>query len=527
MAKGSNFPISLLLRGVDAGFTAKMREVNARLEAANKPLRDATRELGRFSAESGLAGVGSAFAGVGSAISTFGKRVLMVGGLGLGASYGLARMAHAAEQSGSKMKDQASILGLTVDQYAQLSFAFKRAGVEAGESDGALEKFNKNLSAAQRNAGPLAQLLGKVAPAFLKQLKAADNNVDALDLVAKAMAKLEDPGQRAELAMAAFGKSGQGMINALKNGPGELQKLRARFAELSGSQAEFAERSDAMGDATDDLEASFFGLRNAAAGALFPALTELSLGVAKLVSDNRGSLQAWAEGAGRAISGWVQSGGLERLAKGLGDTATQIKSLIDMVGGLKGLAIGFAAFTAAPVVTSVISLAGALVGLGSAMGVTAAGIGAVSLAAAPFLIVGGAIAGLGVLIYKNWDAIAGLFKRTGEAISGFVSHPLQSISAGWKGLWDKGQDNPAERQRQKDEMLARGFGTMGELDEYAARRRAENQVVIPPSPAGQSSAKARVEVDFANMPPWAKVRPVQDSSSILDVSVGRSMAEVP
>lgn len=523
MGKGVSFPISLLLRGVDAGGLAKLREVNARLEQANKPLREATKEFRRFGDESGLGKVSEAFSGLGTSLATAGKRLAMVGGVGLGAAYGLGRLVHAAEQSGSKLKDQAGILGLTVDEYSQLSYAFKRAGVSAEESDGSLEKFNIALSQARRGAGPLAQLLSKVAPEFLKQVKAAKSNTDALDLVSKAMARLDDAGQRGELARAAFGKSGLAMINALKDGPENLQKLRARFLELAGPQGEFAERADAMGDATDDLEASFTGLTNAAAGALFPALTEVSLGVAKVLGGNREGIKKWAEQSGAAISLWVKDGGLERLSKSLGDAATSIGKAIDLVGGMKGVGIALGAWVAAPVVGGLVTLATALIGLGGAMGVTAAGIGAVSLAAAPFLIVGGAIAGLGILIYKNWDSIAGLFKRTGDAISGFVSHPLQSIAQGWKATWDKGDRNSPQWQQEKDDMLSRGFGSPGELAEYAARKAAAP--TMPAPPAGQSTAKAQVQVDFANVPPWAKVRPMQDASSILDVSVGRSMAE--
>jgi hypothetical protein len=367
------YPLALVIRAVDR-VTGPLQAINARLEKSTArltvPFRRLSGRLAALSNATGLPKVIDGFKGVGEAAGNLSGKVMGIGkaftGLVGGALFGglgLYALVRGAEAAGSRLQDLSTVTGLTVNAFAELEFAAKRSGVENDAFAAGMQKFNKSLSEARRNTGPLAALLTKVGPAYLKQLKAVKSNEEGFDLLAKAMGKIEDPGKRAELAAAAFGKAGAGMVNVLKDGPAGVAALRAEYRRLVGDQTSFAGNADALGDAFDNLELSMMGLRNTAAGALFPALTKLTEAVTGFLIKNRDGLQRWATTAGEAIQKWVDGGGIDRLVASLRALAADVSVVVDKLGGLEGVAKIAAVAVGA-------SLVGSVVQLGMALGTT-------------------------------------------------------------------------------------------------------------------------------------------------------------
>lgn len=500
----TKFPLSLVIRAVD-GVTKPLEAINARLEKSFAPFAKLGNSFGALGKAMGGPALVESFGRARDAAGNLGDKVLGLGkmfaGLALG-SAGLLTIVRSAEEAGSRLNDMSTRTGLSVQAFAELEFAAKKAGVGGEEFAGGMEKFNKGLSEARRNTGPLAELLKKVGPVYLQQLKGAKSNEEAFTLLAKAMKALEKEegaaGKRAELAAAAFGKSGIGMINVLKDGDEPIAQLRAEFLKLAGDQTEFAKNSDALGDSFDNLETSLLGVRNVAAGALMPAITRLTEIVTGFVVTNRDGIQQWAERTGAAIQKWIDGGGVDRLVKALGDLKDTVVTVVDKVGGMENALKLVALVMAGPTLIAagqfgiaLVSLTANIVSFGARLGglqlatwaadwvkylwmmrgsimsglipsLTAAAASVwsftVALLANPITwIVAGIVllAGAVYLIYRNWDKIAAFFWERWDAVkkifSGFLSWvgknlswtPLGMIVNNWEpvkaffvGLWD-------------------------------------------------------------------------------------------
>lgn len=577
------YPLSLVIQAVDR-VTGPLEQINKRLERSVGKLTAPFRRLGdrvtALSRATGLPKVVDGLRGVASAAGALGTRALGVAGAfaamgaaGGAAIYGIVR---SAQEAGGRLKNMSERTGLSVDAFAELEFAAKRAGVENEAFAAGMTHFNKALSEARRGTGPLAGLLDKVGVRLREQLKGAKSNEEAFDLLTKAMGRIKNPGRRAELAAAAFGKAGAGMVLALKDGPEGIAAVREEFRKLVGSQAEFAARSQALGDAFDNLELSMLGLRNAAAGALMPAVTKLAEAVTGFITRNRDKLREWAERTGAAIERWVDGGGVDRLIAGIERLAGSLGRLVDQLGGVEGVAKIAAVALGVVMAGSIWGLVSALGSAVWALGAFAARLGVVqlgswalgwakylwmmrasimsglvpslvaaggaikaftlSLVASPLLPViaaVGLLAAAAYLIYRNWGPISGFFVdlwqtikfhtvRAWETISGVVSDVWSGIVDSVMRAWEKIRpviDAVKEGVRllaNPAELIALG-ATEVQQRFFAEPVNAQRAL---PAPGG---GEARVTVDFANLPRGAVVTPARGNSAPLDLNLGFAM----
>lgn len=478
----TRYPLSLVIRAVD-NVTKPLQAINSRLEKTgarlSAPFQKLGASLGALSSAAGIPKIAESFRGVGTAAGEVGSRAAQLGtllaGIGAAGAVGLYSLVRSSEAAGSRLNDLSNLTGLSVNAFAQLEFAAKQAGVENDAFAGGMEKFNKALSEARRNTGPLAALLSKVGPEYLRQLKGVKSNEEGFNLLAKAMGKIQDPGKRAELAAAAFGKAGLGMVNVLKDGPVGVDALRQTFARLAGDQSTFAKNFDALGDAFDNLELAGSSLRNVVGGALAPSLTNLAEVVTGFIVANRDGLQLWATKTGGAIQKWVDGGGVDRLVKGLGELKDTVSGAVDKVGGL-GNALGLVAVAmAGPTLVSTGKLGLSLLTLGKdvlllgfrlgtvlvgALGQAALGLlafnfgpliaglsGAIAsvwsftaaLLANPItwvVVAVAALAGAVYFIYKNWEPIKAFFSGVWDSLMSGVSTTLAWVgeNLGWTPL---------------------------------------------------------------------------------------------
>lgn len=366
----TKYPLSLIIRAVD-GVTKPLEAINSRLAktgaALSAPFAKLGNSLGALGRAAGVPALADSFGRARDAAGNLGDKAFSLGaklaGLAAAGALGFTAIIRSAEEAGSRLNDMSTRTGLSVQAFAELEYAAKKAGVGGEQFAGGMEKFNKGLSEARRGAGPLAELLKKVGPVYLQQLKGAKSNEEAFTLLAKAMSKVEDPGKRAELAAAAFGRAGVGMVNVLKDGPEGVAQLRAEFFKLAGDQTAFAKNSDALGDSFDALETSLLGVRNVAAGALMPAITRLTEIVTGFVVKNRDGIQQWAERTGAAIQKWIDGGGVDRLIAGLGRLIDTASGLIDKAGGAENALKLVALAMAGPTLIAAGQFGIALVGL--------------------------------------------------------------------------------------------------------------------------------------------------------------------
>ncbi len=520
--------LSLVIRAVDKA-TAPIRAVNERIREATKPVRALNNSLRAMSDEIGIPKVRKAFGEVGKSIKGVGREAFAfsakIAAMAAGASAAMFALVRSTVDAGDALGEQSERVGLTADAYAQLQYAAAQADVDQEAFASAMDKFNKSLGEAKAGGGSMLAFLTKAEPLVAKQIAGAQDTAEALDIMGRAFVRVTDPGKRAALAAAVFGKSGLQMGAFLGKGSAEISRLREEFFRLAGSQTEFASGAGALDEEMRRTETAFLGLRNAAAGALFPALTELAKAITEIVVGNRESLREWAQETGKELTAWVKSGGVKRLAEDLRSMAQSAKSLSDSLGGLQGVVKVIALIMGAPLISSVVTLGGALWKLGADIapllvkgfmlikpllaGLPAA-LGSAASAAAPFLAAAASLAAAGFAIYKNWDNLKELF--TDFTGPGGLLSTLKEMLTSLDGL------NPLEQLKTAALWWSDNLGltkTSPPIGAAAAAPRAAAAV-----PAGN----AHVQVDFSNLPPGARVKQTAADGTDLDTSLGYSMA---
>lgn len=563
MATGKNVDLKLTIKAFDkvskplANINSKLQRLTVPARALGNSFRGLSMQLGLPRVGSALRGVGRSFQGVGRSVMGLGKMIAgMVAGALFG-GYGLFALVKGAVTAGDTLAKISDRLGLSIDSYAQLQYAAAKASVGQEEFNASMDRFSKNLGDLKAGTGPLFTLLSKVSPAFLRQLKSAKSTEQGFYLVTKAMHRLTQASQQSSLAAAAFGRSGMKMVNLLKGGTAALDKERKEFARTAGSQKRYALESQETANTLTFLGAAFEGLRSATAP-LQPAFRQLATTLANFIAQNRGKLAAWAEKTGKAITGWVNGGGLERLAKSFKEIAGKVGHLVDKLGGPKGLLVLFAGMKLAPLIASVASLGGAFVKLGAALAPVAIRMGALAFAplataagtffgaisaGTPVMAafdavldanpIGAVIVAIGLLgtaaflIYKRWKPIKAFFKGIwAELKSDFV--------AGWNYL---------KPYLEKIEAFALKFTGLGSaLKVFKAVRGwfHSGSPAAPASPPARPSLGAagvaaglpargggrnvtHIKVDFSNAPRGTRVTHKTNADAPVDLSMGYSL----
>lgn len=494
----TNVPLSLVVRVLDEA-TGPLKAINEQIAKANAPARAFGKELTKFGEVSGLTKLGSAFSNVGSKLVGVKDEVFSLGAklatMGAAAGFALYTIAKGALDAGTDLEAAANRTGLSVDAYAQLRFAASQAHVSQDEFTAALDQFNKRLGELRANKGPLKEL----GESFGEQLKHAKGAAGAFDVVTAAVQKIHDPAKRAAFQNILFGKSSREMANFLGQGSAAIKTQMQRYMDLAGSQEEFAKNSAELERTTNETEAAFLGLRNAATGALFPALTDIAKVVTGFFAGNRDGIKQWAQDTSKAIQEWVRGGGMDRLIQGLKDIGSTVRDVFDAVGGLSGTMKLFALYMGAPLIGSVLSLGVSFVRLG------VAAVGAWATLA-PLVVTGGAITiafvAAGAAIYqvvKNWEALKA------------------------SGLSDVGH------------WIGSGFGTIDmDMGGVAGFKGTPQQSLRAGPPAGGATASAppvaqrmtsdaAVTVNFSNMPKGIRVDKDPGGSAPVDLNLGYSM----
>ncbi len=541
----TEYPLSLIIKAVDRA-TAPLRAINERMKHLTAPVRKLNNSFKALADEAGIPRLMKSFTGAGKAIASVGRETVALGlkmsAMAAGAGYAVYRIMRGAVDAGDKLAEMAQRVGLSVDAYAQLQFAAAQADVEQEQFAAAMDQFNKRLGEAKAGGGPLLEFLNKVGPALARQVKGAKGTEEALGLMTSAFEKVTDPSKRAALAAAVFGKSGLQMGQFLGQGSKAIGEQRRRYFELAGSQEKFAKDAGDADNAIRETEIAFLGLRNAAAGELFPALTELAHALANVLAGNRGALLGWARETGAAISAWVKSGGIDRLVTSMKEWRDTIGNVVDRLGGLKGVLMIVGAYMALDAVVAVATLAKSLVVLGYQIGAVAFRLGAVALATS------GWVKYLWMMRGYIWTALIGHLGQAATAVWGFtaalLANPITWIAVGvlalsaaiyalyknWKSLREL---TASETWGATKEMVKHPLEALGTAKDWwgktlfgggaEAARPTLGAAGAGPTPAGGQSSEAHVTVDFNNVPKGTRVTQDPRSTAPLDLSMGYSM----
>ena len=199
---------------------------------------------------------------------------LLVGALAVGSFGGFIKDSIDAADAASKA---ATATGLTIEQYTALKFSAGLAGIEVGNLDGALSKFNKTIDAAAQGEKTQVEAFARLGVSVRDAGGAVKYNQVLFAEVADVFAKLPPGVEKSALAMELFGKSGAKLLPLLNGGAAGLEQLRQQAEDLglvlSGKQVADAE---AFNDSLSVLEQVSDGVANKVSGDLLPALNDLT-----------------------------------------------------------------------------------------------------------------------------------------------------------------------------------------------------------------------------------------------------------
>ena len=179
----------------------------------------------------GLLGRGAKLAG--GFASALGQAVPYVIALGTAAVVGFGGLVHGGMESITTMSASARRVGLTTQQFAELSYQAKMTGTSVEMLEPALLKLNEHLVDASLNGGPAADTLKRLG-LDVDQV-AAKNPAEKLQTVRDAIRGIKDPAEQAAAAVALFGKSGAASLNFLNLSPEKAAALNAELKKLGGS----------------------------------------------------------------------------------------------------------------------------------------------------------------------------------------------------------------------------------------------------------------------------------------------------
>ena len=217
---------------------------------------------------------------------------------------GAALIANAADiaRIGDELAKTSAKVGVGVEALQELAFAAERSGLPADQLGNIFQKLNKNVGELQNGTGALTTFLKNNNTELLNQLQNVNDSEQAFNLLVDAIAESENDFEQAALAQAAFGRTGQDIINFAEQGSEEIARLREEAREYGLISAQTAKDGEEFVDAQRNLAQATLGLRAAFAEDLLPVFTDVINGFADFISDTD-QVKATLEALGLVLAG--------------------------------------------------------------------------------------------------------------------------------------------------------------------------------------------------------------------------------
>ena len=216
---------------------------------------------------------------------------------------------------GGRLTDLSSRTGETAGKLLVLERAFDNTGVGADKVGTSINKLQKFITDASDGAGKQAEIMATLGVSM--QDLQGKTPTEQMQVFAQKLAGIQDPTQRAALAMEVFGKSGGQLLPLLNNFSGELNAAKGQLGSMPGVMDKTAAAFDTIGD---NLAAGKTKLTEFAAGLIQGATPALEKFTAMI--------------AGVDAAGWGQKMGdiVMRVADSLLGAFKSPMSIIELYG---------------------------------------------------------------------------------------------------------------------------------------------------------------------------------------------------
>jgi len=220
--------------------------------------------------------LGSATSAIGGLVKSAGAATIKLAALGVAAAgAGLIVGIKSAADLGGKLADLSARTGIAAGKLAVMGRAFEDNGVSADKIGGVINKLQKTITDFGSGSASAAKPFDALGIKFddISKLDPAAQ----FELIQSKISAIQDPAQRAALAMQIFGKSGGELLTLFADG-----EALSNAGAFLGTQAEILDRSAGLFDSISDkmaripekLQGFFVGFLEPIAGDVDEVLTK-------------------------------------------------------------------------------------------------------------------------------------------------------------------------------------------------------------------------------------------------------------
>lgn len=438
--------------------SAPLHRIEADIYGLLAPIAAVGAAVAALAEETGLMELGETAALAAERVGHLGRELgVLLGPLALigGAlsAEGLLEIGKKSAEFGEKLAHSHEKTGVDIPILARLHYVAKLEDVDPEMMDKGLERLNAGLFKAMhgKNKDMDAMLTKFAGPRWKKSVRTVE---DGFGLIAMAYQKAKTPFEKAGVVATAFGqKMGANMVPVLKLTRAELRALGDEFERFNGRWDDArVQQSEEAAKSWKRLSAAGEGLALTIGSAVTPSLMKLIVPLTEWIARNRELVAAKVDSAIKKIGDTLKSidwsgiasavstvwGAFQGLAETLGAKGTIFLGAAVIFGpiavsaaraafavGTLGVKLAFAAGRLAFIAGA--SVIGFFADLVTGIWLAIPALSALDLAldANPIgaIVLGlTALAGLGLLIYKNWDPLKKWF---GELWAG-ISHDLKT-----------------------------------------------------------------------------------------------------
>jgi hypothetical protein len=289
---------------------------------------------------------------LGTSMAMAGAKISAIGGAIVSPIFASAA---AFASVGSALNDMSKRTGVSAESLSVLQFAAEQTGTDIAGVEGAVKKMQKAIFAAGSGSEEAAKALAMVG--LTAQDLAGLSADEQMGKIADGLMAIQDPGQRAAVAMQIFGKSGTSILPMLEGGSAGMAAFADEAKRLGlVMDSETAAKADALGDAIDSVKSSMKMAFIQVGSAVAPILTQLAQGLAivaanvgKFISENQAFVVSVLKGGAALV---VVGSGVALLGRSITLASTSfstlgtaaslaVSPLTMLIGGASGVAKSF------------------------------------------------------------------------------------------------------------------------------------------------------------------------------------------
>ncbi|MDW6019951.1 hypothetical protein SBW85_19790 [Vibrio plantisponsor] len=291
------------------------------------------------------------------ATSAIGKGTALVGGLSLA---GFASTINSTAAEMDKLAKKSANLQLPISELQAMQSQAEHAGVSADSLSASMTRFTRRLGVLQQTGkGALGSYLKQSKNGLFKDLKGAENNQQAYEMLLESFSKLKTAQEQMAFADAAFGDSGREMLIMLREGTQGLTAAREELNALGGgATAEDAAKAEAYNDAMQRIQESIRSIKFAALAPVMEKATKLFTEFSNKFKNTQWRTE-FMDKVIQTVNGLYKA--LEFLGKGLVFVSQNFKGIITTLAIFKVALIGINAVIMANPIGMMVAAIGAAI----------------------------------------------------------------------------------------------------------------------------------------------------------------------